>query len=158
MLSSLAVPTVYIKPKSAKVLRSCNVTSSMMLSSLKIILFDRIFCAGEESATKSKLSSNLNPCEMSIKCGLGRPWTLKVKPKLGCYSNIPPMILHILVLFLPEAPKIDGAISFEGSKSRSNLVTSICDLYKSYFIRPSLVMYSLEIRLRYAHFFRRFWP
>ena len=90
---------------------------------------------------------------MALSCGRRPSWEPKVKPNLGCLSNIPISMPDILILFHPDARKMRELRPF---KYQGYLVTLWLwpltrDLENSYLVRYSSVMCNIEIWLQYSH-------
>ena len=104
MISSSATPTVCLEQKSENFHKSQrDIIDAVTIS--KIIVFEIICDVAYYSAAK------FQPSNKATKCGIRRSWKLKVKPNLGCFSNIAITISYISVLFHLDNPKIDRVVA-----------------------------------------------
>ena len=125
-----------------------------------IIVFDIICYVVYYSADKFTLPIE-QPSNMTTKCGIRWSWEMKVKPNLGCCSNIAITIfLPFRVFLIWIIPRLSELRPFkcQGQPVRLWRLPLTFNLEKCYLLRSSLGMYNLERRLRYSHLLTRHCP
>ena len=103
MISSPATPTVCQIFNTQR-----DITDAVTIS--KIIVFEIICNVVYYSAAKFTFPIE-QASNKATKCGIRGSWKLKVKPNLGCCSNIAITISCISVLFHLDNPKIDSVMA-----------------------------------------------
>ena len=159
MISSPATRTVCLEQKSGKS-QSRNVTLLTPSPSKKKIVFEMICYVAYYSAIKFTFPIE-QPPNKAAKCGSMRPWKLKLKPTLGCCSNIAITISYISVfVFILIIPKLTELRPFKYHGHHVSLWcwSLICNLEKCYPLRSSFGMYNIERQLRYLHLLTRHCP
>ena len=113
----------------------------------KIIVFEIVCNFAYYSATKFIFPIE-QPSNKATECGIRRSWKLKVKPNLGCCSNIAITISYISVFFILIIPRLTELWPFK-CQGHPVLVSLscwplTCNLEKCYSLRSSFGMYNLE--------------
>ena len=109
----------------------------------KIIVFEIICYIAYYAAAKFTLSIE-QPFNMVAKSGIRQSWKLKVKPNLGCCSNIAITISYISVFcFFLIISSLTELRLCQGHPVIIWRWPLTCDLEKCYLLRSSLGMYNL---------------
>ena len=125
----------------------------------KIIVFEIICNVTYYSAAKITFPI-AQPSNKATKCGIRGFWKLKVKPNLGCCSNIAITISYFSFCFVLIIPRLTELwpIKCQGHPLSLWCWPLTCNLEKCYSLRSCFCMYNLERWLWNLHLLTRHCP